>query len=354
MPIFDSTDVSLLRDFVLLFDGGIVFYSILFGIILLGQWHNQKYRSLVDLKIAWSIFFFGVAANSIAFMLSDFRFTTEPFNTYCVTVGYVALILAISAFFFAVEKILPYKTRHAFTVMGILSSLIILFLPRSLFNVLAIIISFVALVGVLLFLRHALRNTIGKVRRNVELIVAGFLLGWIGFIGRSDFIFDNLGVPFYVIGITLLLVGILIFGLTLTYSVALDELDWQSQLVTLYVIKKGGILVYHHDFIEDLDVDQVLTAAGISGVQSLLQEITNSEDGLNIVSIGNYEILFAHGSSISAVLITKEPYHTLLSKVEDFIHRFELIFTPLMGMYSAYLSDFVPANELVEIIFSSS
>lgn len=308
----------------------------------------------MDLKIAWSIFFFGVAVNSIAFMLSDFRFTSEPFNTYCITIGYIALILALTSFFFAMERILPYNTRYAFTFIGLISAFTTLIIPRDLFNILALFISFVALVGVLLFLRHALQNTTGTVRRNVKLVVAGFLMGWFGFIGRSDFAFYNLGIPFYVFGITLLLVGILIFGVTLTYSVALDELDWQKQLVAMYVIKEGGILVYHHEFIENWEMDQVLTAAGISGVQSLFQEITSSEEGLNIVSIGNYELLFAHGPTITSVLIAKEPYHILLDKVEDFVHKFELIFLPLMGKYSAYLSDFAPARELVELVFGSS
>lgn len=287
-------------------------------------------------------------------MFADFRISSEPFNTYCVAIGYVALILALTAFFFAMERILPYKTRYAFTFIGLISAVTTLIIPRALFDILALFISLVALVGVLLFLKHARQNTTGTVRRNVELIVTGFIMGWVGFIGRSDFTYYNLGVPFYIIGITLLLVGILIFGVALTYSVALDELDWQKQLVALYVIKEGGILVHHHEFIESWDMDQILTAAGISGVQSLFQEITRSEAGLNIVSIGNYELLFAHGPTITAVLIAKEPYHTLLSKVEDFVHKFELIFMPLMGKYSAYLSDFVPARELVESIFNSS
>ncbi|MHA1638333.1 MAG: hypothetical protein ACTSUO_01030 [Candidatus Thorarchaeota archaeon] len=295
-----------------------------------------------------------MAANSIAFMLADFRFPNEPFNTYCVAIGYVALVLALTAFFFAMERILPYNTRYAFTFIGLLSAVTTLIIPRSLFNILALFSSSVALIGVLLFLRHARKNTTGVVRRNIGLIVMGFLMGWVGFIGRSEFVYDNLGAPFYVFGITLLLVGILIFGVTLTYSVALDELDWQKQLVALYVIKKGGILAYHHEFTKDLEADQGLTAAGISGVQSLLQEITNSEEGLNIVSIGSYEILFAHGSGIITVLIANEPYHMLLDKVEDFNHQFENIFLPLMGKYSSDVSEFTSVRELVESIFYSS
>jgi hypothetical protein len=331
--------------------GAIILYSILFALTLIGQWYNDKYRNMVNLKLSWSVFFIGMAMNSGAFMLSSFWFIEEPVYTYFVAGGYVALTLALTAFFFAMERILPYKTHYGFTVLGLLSAIITLISPYYLYEYIALFIAILALGGIMLFLRYAFRNTIGNVRKNVMFIVAGFLIAWVGFIGRSDFTFYNFGVVPYSIGTLALVIGGIIFGYALTYSVALDELDWGNQLVGLYVIKEGGLLAFHHEFEKGPDMDQALTAAGMSGVQSLFQEIIDTEDGLNIVSIGSSEILFAHGKYITCVLVTKEPYRILLNKVDDFTKRFENIFWGLLRNVSGSLNDFEAAHELVQEVF---
>jgi hypothetical protein len=292
-----------------------------------------------------------MAANSIAFLLSSFWFIVEPTYTYLVATGYIALTLALTAFFFAMERIIPNETYHAFTFLGCFSAFITLLLPPDLYQVIALFIAILALVGIMLFLRYAFRNTTGDVRKTIKLVVFGFLIAWVGFLGRSDFTFYNLGIVLYSIATVLLLVGGVIFGYTLSYSVALDELDWRVNLVDLYVIQQGGLLVYHHSFVDSTKTNQYLTAAGMSGVQSLFQEITSSDEGLNVVSIGSNEILFAHGEEVTCVLVAKEPYQTLLNKVSEFTSQFENIFRPFLSSNSGSLNDFEAANELLEEIF---
>ncbi len=292
-----------------------------------------------------------MAVNSAAFMLCSFWFIEDPVYTYFVAGGYIALTLALTAFFFAMERILPYSFHHAFTILGCVSAIITLFAPPSLYEVIALLIAILALAGIMLFLRYTIRNTTGETRRNVRAVVAGFLIAWIGFLGRSDFTYYNLGEIVYIFGTVFLLVGGIIFGYALSYSVALDELDWRNQLVSLYVIQEGGLLVFHHAFVEDLDANQTLTAAGMSGVQSLFQEIIKTEEGLNVVSIGNNDILFAHSGALTCVLVVNDPYRTLLHKVDEFIVKFESIFGALIGRFSGSLNDFDAAKELIEEIF---
>ncbi|MHA2433603.1 MAG: hypothetical protein ACXADO_10285, partial [Candidatus Thorarchaeota archaeon] len=125
----------------------------------------------------------------------------------------------------------------------------------------------------------------------------------------------------------------------------------KRQLVELYLIQSGGLLVYHHQFTESPDIDQWLTAAGISGVQSLFQEITRSESGLNVVSIGEYEILFAHGRSFTSVLIARAAYQVLLGKVREFTTKFDAVFGPIVQSFEGSLNEFSSARELVESYF---
>ncbi|MFW9963364.1 MAG: hypothetical protein ACFFCX_07365 [Candidatus Sifarchaeia archaeon] len=348
MPLFE--DAGFARDIYLIFSSGIVFYSILFSAIFLGQWYKDNYRKKIDLRLAWAVFFLGLSINSSCFIISDFWLTAEPLNTIFVSSGYIALMSAITAFFAAMEMILPYKTRHALTSIGILSTFMPLFIPRFFFEPLALFESILALIGITLFLRYTWRSTAGAVRRNVQWVVAGFIIGWFGFIGRSDTAY-LLGETIYLLGLIFLTFGILIFGYVLSTSPALDELDWQQQIQELYVIQMGGLLVCHHQFVENPDIDQVLTAAGIAGVQSLFQEITRSDTGLDIVSIGEYDILFAHGAAFTCVLIAKKPYKILLEKVQEFTSRFEYEFGTVLQHFEGSLRDFQSADDLIESIF---
>jgi hypothetical protein len=348
LPLFE--DGGFMRDIFLILSSGIVFYSILFSSIFFSQWFKDKYKRKLDLRLAWSVFFFGLSVNSICFIISDFWLTTEPLNTTFVASGYIALIFALTAFFAAMEMILPYRTRHSLTFIGIVSTFLPLIIPRIFFEPLALFAAIIALIGINLFLRYTWGSTSGEVRKSVQWVVLGFIIGWFGFLGRSDTAY-LLGESIYVLGLLLLTIGILIFGYVLSTSPALDELDWNQQILELYVIQMGGILVCHHQFVENPDIDQVLTAAGIAGVQSLFQEITRSATGLNIVSIGEYDILFAHGSAFTCVLIAKKPYKVLLDKVQEFTDRFEYEFGTVLQQFEGSLREFHSADELIHSVF---
>jgi hypothetical protein len=348
LPLFEVGGFS--RDIFLIFSSGIVFYSILFCSIFFRQWFKDKYRKKVDLRLAWSIFFFGLSVNSICFIISDFWLTTDPLNTTFVALGYIALIFALTAFFAAMEMILPYRTRHSFTFIGIGLTFMPVIIPRAFYEPLALFAAILALIGITQFLRYTWGSTAGEVRKSVQWVVGGFVIGWLGFLGRSDTGY-LLGESIYILGLILLAIGILIFGYVLSTSPALDELDWNQQILELYVIQSGGILVCHHQFVENPEIDQVLTAAGIAGVQSLFQEITRSATGLNIVSIGDYDILFAHGAAFTCVLIAKKPYKVLLDKVQEFTDRFEYEFGTVLQQFEGSLREFHSADELIHSIF---
>ncbi|MFW9788781.1 MAG: hypothetical protein ACFFE1_13960, partial [Candidatus Thorarchaeota archaeon] len=152
MPLFE--EVGITRDIFLILHSGIIFYSFLFGIIFLGQWFKDKFRKTLDLRLAWSLFFFGLSINSSFFMISDFWAYEEPLNTQLVASGYIALMIALTAFYIAIEMILPYKTRHLLPIIGVVSTFLPLFIPRDFFEPLALFDAIIALVGITLFLRY--------------------------------------------------------------------------------------------------------------------------------------------------------------------------------------------------------
>jgi hypothetical protein len=351
LPIFPPGDIA--RDLSLVLDSATAFYSILMGAVLLRQWHNHQFRRIVDIRVAWATFFIGMVVNRSAFIFADFYFVLEPFNTMFIKAGYVGLILALSAFFYAVEAILPSDTKHIFFIAGLIHVFLTIVFPRAWLEVVAASIAMVTLVGVMLFLNYTMKNTSGNLKKNIEKIVATFLIGFLGFILASDPVYNNMGIGAYLVGESLLVIGVTGFGIGLIYTPTLDELDWQKQIVELYIIQEGGLLVYHHEFAENAEIDQVLTAAGISGVQSLFQEITRSDTGLNIVSVGEFAILFAHSLTFTSVLISHQPYDVLLEKLKDFTADFETMFGMIIQNFEGTLKEFSSAKELVESIFGT-
>lgn len=349
VPVFPPGDP--LRDLSLLLMGGVVFYSTLLSAFLYRDWYSNQFRKFVDIKFAWATFLMGMVVNRGAFIFSDFYFVTDPMNTVFIKLGYTGLILALSAFFFAVELILPYDTKHAFFACGLIHAVLAILVPKEWLYAVAVSIAAFTLLIVLLFMNFAMKNTVGNVRKSINTILAGFSLGFIGFVLSGDEVHAITGFGPYLIGETLLVVGLVIFGLGSIYSPALGELDWRTQLVELYVIQKGGLLIFHHEFIQNSEIDEMLTAAGISGVQSLFQEITSSEAGLNVVSVGQFEILFSHSSTFTSVLISRASYKMLLAKLREFTNLFELMFGSILQNFEGNLREFSSAQELVASIF---
>ncbi|MHA2024824.1 MAG: hypothetical protein ACW98U_02890 [Candidatus Thorarchaeota archaeon] len=349
MPVFPPGDA--IRDLSLLLMGGVVLYSILMSTLLYRDWYSNQYRKMVDIQFAWATFLLGMALNRGAFIFSDFYFVVEPYSTLFIKIGYVGLILALSAFFFSIELIIPYDTGNAFFIIGMIHAIFAIIFPRVWLDGVAVSIALVTLAGVMLFLNYTMKNTSGNVRKSTKTIIAGFLIGFLGFVFSSDIIYNILGMGPYLLGEGALVIGLVIFGFGAIYSPALSELDWRQQLVEIYVMQHGGLLVYHYEFERTSELDQVLTAAGMSGVQSLFQEITQSDLGLNVVSVGKYEILFSHSTSFTSVLITKAPYNVLVDKIEQFTNTFEIMFGSIIQNFEGSLSEFSSAKELVDSIF---
>jgi hypothetical protein len=73
--------------------------------------------------------------------------------------------------------------------------------------------------------------------------------------------------------------------------------------------------------------------------------------GLNVVSVGKFEILFSHSESFTSVLITKAPYNVLVDKIEEFTTTFDLMFGSIIQNFEGSLKEFSSAADLVASVF---
>jgi hypothetical protein len=350
MPAF--IELSLVRDVVLVLHSAVVLYSILFSATFVSQWIRSPLRKLTDVRLAWAVFMFGMACNSFSFIMSDFYFTVDPGSLLWVKTGYLMMMVALIGFFFAIERILPYRTRHLFTVSGAIVAFITILAPRDYLTALALTASLVAFGILALFFSFYVKNTSGVVRGSMRMIFIGFLVGFVGYILRSDFIYYGLGEQVYIFGAFLLVTGLVVMGVAVLGSPALDELDWNEKMLELYVIHSSGVLMYHHKFIPTVDLDENLTAAGLTGAQELFKEITQSKTGLNTLSVGEISILFAHKTDFTTALVAKQAYRVLLGKIKDFSDQFELLFGDAVKTFGGEVSQFNQAGRLAIRLFS--
>ena len=350
MPAF--IELSLIRDIVLVLHSAVVLYSILFSATFVTQWIRSPLRKLTDVRLAWAVFMFGMACNSFSFIMSDFYFTVDPGSLLWTKTGYLMMMIALIGFFLALERILPYRTRHAFTAAGAMVAFVTVLAPRELLTILALSASLVVFGILALFFSFYVRNTSGIVRGSMRMIFFGFLGGFIGYILRSDFIYYSLGESAYLLGAFLLVTGLVVMGIAVLGSPALDELDWNEQLLELFVIHSSGVLMYHHKFVQTVDLDENLTAAGLTGAQELFKEITQSKTGLNTLSVGEVNMLFAHRTNFTTALVARRAYRVLLGKTRDFSVQFELIFGDAVKDFGGEVSQFDRASRIAVNVFS--
>ncbi|MEM4736226.1 MAG: hypothetical protein QXS20_10980, partial [Candidatus Thorarchaeota archaeon] len=232
MGIFNP--VPYPENLALVLYAAVVLYTVLIGSTLVLRWSRGPLRRLTDVRLAWAVFNYGIAANSLFFIMSDF-YSVGMERVLWTKGGYLSLMLALIAFLVAIESVLPYRTRNAFALIGSVVMVLTVFWPGDILWIPALIASVVALVMLGQFFRHFIRVTVGQVRDSLRLITVGFVIGFVGFVGRSDLVLELMGMNVYMAACALLFVGLLLLGIGILGSPALDELDWPSQMLELYV-----------------------------------------------------------------------------------------------------------------------
>ncbi len=350
MPAFGTTDPA--RDLVLMLDTGVVLYTLLFAAVFVVQWLRAPLRKWTDPTLSWAIFMAGMAFNSVFFILSDFFLAFPPWLEITTRLGYLSMIVALIAFFFVIETIIPYTRYHIASGLGVFFAVLTIVIPFDLMDAVALIASLETMLILSLFLLYAIRNTSGRVRRSMETIAVGFLIGFLGYIGRSEFAYNSLGPSIYLLAAVFLVAGLLLLGATVLSSPSLDELNWREQLLELYVIGSAGLLLYDHTFQPATDMDRHLAAAGIAGVQLLFKEILNSREGLNSLAVGDTHVMFGHGEGFTVVLIARKPYRILADKIIQFIQMLELVFRRELTEETVRPIDPERAGRIVSAVFA--
>ncbi len=154
------------------------------------------------------------------------------------------------------------------------------------------------------------------------------------------------------IGHMIFVSGIIFFAVGFWSLPSLKELEWRDKIKHLYIILEGGVNIYDHSFIIEDTFQSDLMAGGISGITTLMQELTKSKERAEVIRQKDVQILFKYGKFITAALIAVEDLEILHFKLKKLVDEFEILFQYILPKWKGDLEIFSPVKVMVERIFT--
>ncbi len=346
MQVF--SEPSIYRDIALSIYVAAFLFGIQFIIHFISDWKNSKIATIRDIRIGWAGFIALAVLHLFFFMIGDF-YATPIDREFWLKLGYVALLAGLFVFSYIFEASYK-KSRHIFSIIFMIGTILSIILPHELLRKLAIgLFTPFLIVELYLYIKFMMRYAYGKVRKNILLFISSFIMILIGYAFMTDYAIDYLGLPSYTFGTILLAGGIIGMGQALMNIPSFDELNWEKMAKELYVMTRDGRPLLKIDFEkpqEEMSDETILATGGFTGIREILKEIVHTDEEIRVVDQGNIKLLFAHSPHLVGVLVTQKALETLYEKLDDTISRFELIYGDMMENWDGNLSRMGPAKKI--------
>lgn len=164
-------------------------------------------------------------------------------------------------------------------------------------------------------------------------------------------------IPDFILGITsFLLVLLLVWMMPLPEILRSKESDWAKTLRNIYVFNKASICLFTKDFIpkgkSKTLLSEDLIAGSLSGILSLISEITNEKKDLRFIDKDAIKIYFSYGKSIIVSLTSTKYLPILFKKMEILTKAFERKFESDLNRFSGKTNVFLKnADSLISRYF---
>ncbi|MBY8985437.1 MAG: hypothetical protein KGD65_10235 [Candidatus Lokiarchaeota archaeon] len=139
------------------------------------------------------------------------------------------------------------------------------------------------------------------------------------------------------------------------------EKEWAHTLNSLLVFSKNGVCLYNHYFKnkdktegkeEGPQFDEDLISGALSGVITIISEITQSKKQLRKIDKEGGFLLFGYGKYHVVALIASMELPVLFKKIDEFSREFENIFLKELRAFQGNVNHFVPTKYLIKKYFS--
>jgi hypothetical protein len=132
------------------------------------------------------------------------------------------------------------------------------------------------------------------------------------------------------------------------------SIHWRKYLDRLYILSESGIALYHYNFKRPADPDETesdLVSGGLSGLQSMIKEISHSNQQLHVLDHGDSKFIFNHGAHCTAILIASEYLPILKAKLAKFHYEFEFHNQARLANFTGYVDKWEKLKTLMRRYF---
>ncbi len=157
-----------------------------------------------------------------------------------------------------------------------------------------------------------------------------------------------------------ILVSLLVWMMAMKEFLVSKDKKWANTLKNIFVLNKHGVCLYHHNFEhkdlfkeeEHSELDEDLISGVLSGVISIISEITHSKKQLRQIQKEEATLLFTYGKYHIIALIVSMELPVLFKKLDEFSREFEQKFSKDLKTFKGNVQRFEPTKFLVVKYFS--
>ncbi|MFX1298356.1 MAG: hypothetical protein ACFFD2_26315 [Promethearchaeota archaeon] len=328
-------------------------------ILFYQEWKKQKRTENEQyipyaLMILYLLLFIGIAMIIHSNFFTEATILTFLMETKVYFIGVVIISsIVIGILIYIAERIARKNTKHFFLIYFIFFSALLIFFSikgiaifRGIFFLGSI--PFWFLIGS--FIYRLIWKTSGEIRKKMVLVVIGFGLFIMIFTQAIILILRN------EFEILLRMKAVLLIAATLTgygfYTIpSFTEFDWPEKIRHLYIVNpKGGVCLFHQAFKAEF-IDQDLFGGSLIAIQSLMQEMIQSDKMLKVIDHEDAKILFEKSPHAFAIMVADEDLYVIHQKLEQLLKEFEHLFSLTMEHWTGNLELFQPLQPIINRIF---
>jgi len=158
-----------------------------------------------------------------------------------------------------------------------------------------------------------------------------------------------------------IIVILLVWMMAMKEFLISKEKNWSSAIINLYVFSVHGIGLYNHNFEKSpqgeekekkKEMDEGIISGALTGVVSIISEITQSKKQLRKINKEGYHLLFSFGKYHVTCLISRMDLPVLLKKLDEFSKDFEIKFGKYLKHFVGNVTPFDSTKYLVDKYFS--
>ncbi|MHA1131330.1 MAG: hypothetical protein ACTSRC_04970 [Candidatus Helarchaeota archaeon] len=127
--------------------------------------------------------------------------------------------------------------------------------------------------------------------------------------------------------------------------------------LTIYLVSQGGLNLYTYKSGTNGDEEEAedyLYSSIVHGVVKALKCITNPDLNVNLIDLGEVQLIFKYGVTIWGFLISDSTQSNLHKKLELLISKFETKYSVYLKSWNGHRDIFAGTKEIIEEIFCNS